>query len=164
MAEETPAEKPAATPEEKPEEKPVPAPAEKPAAEPAPAAEEKPAPEQPAGEKGSSLPFILALIGGIVILLQGALGLFMESTVATFLGMVPGMETLTAVLGATATYVGLVLGVIVILGAVLLRSPGKAKIGGILVLVLSIVALVTGGGFLIGSILGIIGGALGLKG
>jgi hypothetical protein len=40
--------------------------------------------------------------------------------------------------------------------------PGKETIGGILVIILSILSIVIGGGFFIGLILGIIGGILGL--
>jgi Na+-driven multidrug efflux pump len=59
--------------------------------------------------------------------------------------------------------VGLVFGIIVLVGAILMRKPEKAKIGAILVLIFSILSIVIGGGFVIGMILGIIGGALGLK-
>ena len=40
--------------------------------------------------------------------------------------------------------------------------PGKEVIGGILVIIFSILSIVIGGGFIIGLILGIIGGILGL--
>jgi hypothetical protein len=40
--------------------------------------------------------------------------------------------------------------------------PGKEIIGGIIVLIFSIISIVALGGFIIGMILGIIGGILGL--
>jgi len=58
--------------------------------------------------------------------------------------------------------VGTIFAILVIIGAILIYMPGKEVIGGILVLIFSILSIVIGGGFLIGLILGIIGGALGL--
>ncbi len=64
---------------------------------------------------------------------------------------------------ATLGVVGLVLAILVIIGSILIYMPGKEVIGGILVLVFSIISLFfTAGGLFIGLILGIIGGALGL--
>jgi hypothetical protein len=45
----------------------------------------------------------------------------------------------------------------------LYRNPLQKKAWGIIVLVLSIISIVTGGGFIIGLILGVIGGALSLS-
>jgi len=62
------------------------------------------------------------------------------------------------------TAVGLIFGVLVLLGAILLRiRPAHKKAWGIMILVFSIPSIVTGGGFIIGFILGIIGGALALS-
>lgn len=149
MAEEAPAEKPAAAPQEKP--------AEKPAAAPAEAA-------QPSG--GSSKPFILSLIGGILILITGMVLAAMGTLLTAIASIIPmmGMEVLMA--AGAMMYIPLILGIVVIVGAALMKSSGMAKIGSILVLICSIASLVTivGSGFFIGAILGIIGGALGLKG
>ena len=55
---------------------------------------------------------------------------------------------------------GLVCGALVLFGAIMLRiKPENKKAWGILVIVFSIPSVVTGGGFIIGFILGIIGGA-----
>ncbi|MFX0202705.1 MAG: DUF6114 domain-containing protein, partial [Candidatus Hodarchaeota archaeon] len=54
-------------------------------------------------------------------------------------------------------------GVIVLLSAVMLyRNPMSKTTWGVLILIFSILSVVGGGGFLVGMILGIIGGALGL--
>ncbi|MEM4637356.1 MAG: hypothetical protein QXE44_07725, partial [Nitrososphaerota archaeon] len=61
--------------------------------------------------------------------------------------------------------VGLVFGIIVIIGAVMINSgePSKVRTGSILVLIFSILSLiVSGGGFIIGFILALIGSILGL--
>lgn len=150
---EKPAEEPAAAPEEKPAEKP----AEKPQGEAAPAEA-----GQPSG--GSSKPFLLSLIGGILIIITGAILAFAGTLITAMIGSFPGAEGAMATLGAIS-YIPLVFGILVIVGAVLMKNPAKAKIGAILVLIFSILSLLTivGSGFFIGAILGIIGGALGLK-
>ena len=63
---------------------------------------------------------------------------------------------------ATLAAIGVILAILVIIGAILIYMPGKEIIGGILVIIFSILSIFIGGGFLIGLILGIIGGALGL--
>ena len=146
---------------EKPEAKPAPAPEQKPA--PAPAAGQAPA-AAPAGGSTSSVPFILSLVGGILILISGIILAAFGSLLASISAMVPGAEAITGLAGMM--YIPLVLGIIVLVGAILMRNPGKKRMASILVLICSIVSLVTilGSGFFIGAILGIIGGALGLKG
>jgi hypothetical protein len=52
--------------------------------------------------------------------------------------------------------------IIIFIGAYLIYMPGRETLGGILVLIFSIVSFIGGGGFFIGAILGIVGGALGL--
>jgi hypothetical protein len=62
-----------------------------------------------------------------------------------------------------AVEIGLVLSIVVIIGAILIYMPGKETIGGVLVLVFSIINLFFAtGGLFGGLILGIIGGALGI--
>ncbi len=60
--------------------------------------------------------------------------------------------------------IGLISGVLVIIGAVMLDTrPSEHTIWGIIVLVFSIISLLGLGGFFVGAILGIIGGALALS-
>ncbi len=57
--------------------------------------------------------------------------------------------------------INIVSGIVVLIGALMLYSrPKQAHMWGTLVLVFSIVSLVGMGGFMIGAILGIVGGAL----
>lgn len=117
--------------------------------------------------------FILSLIGAILIIIGGISILALGAAAGDFLAVNPA----GAELGAEATElaaslqllgaVGLIAGILVLVGAILLNKPGKETIGGILVIIFSLVSIVTGGGFLIdlfliGLILGIIGGILGL--
>ncbi len=114
-------------------------------------------------EEKPSAAFILSLIAGILILINGvAIG-----AVRSFIGpYIPGMgerALVKSILG-TVMMVGIILGVIVIIAAVMLyRNPTQKTMWGIIILVLSIISLFIGGGFIIGLILGIIGGALALS-
>ncbi len=57
--------------------------------------------------------------------------------------------------------VNVVSGIVVLIGALMLYSrPKQAHMWGTLVLIFSIISLVSMGGFIIGAILGIVGGAL----
>jgi hypothetical protein len=62
------------------------------------------------------------------------------------------------------TAIGLLLGFMVLIGAAMLRiKPAKKKVWGIIIVIFSITSVITGGGFIIGFILGIIGGAKALS-
>jgi len=137
-------------------------------------AEEQPAPPVPAPlpppsrsianqrtsqGKGMSLPFILGLIGGILVILSGAILIVMGSMTISILPIISMWTTLISMLPIS-------FGIVMIVGALLTRKTGKERVGNILVLVISIISLSVGGGLFIatGSILGIVGGALGLEG
>jgi hypothetical protein len=86
-----------------------------------------------------------------------------------FVGLAEFVESLGSVLPfivedifVTLAAIGAILAIIVIIGAILIYIPGKETIGGILVIIVSLISIVIGGGFIIGLILGIIGGILGL--
>lgn len=107
--------------------------------------------------------FVLSLIGGVLIVICGLGYAVLGAICGSLASMAPGGG------GAGATIfiymaLGLISGVIVIAGAMMINKaePDKVKKGSILVVVFSIVSLVSGGGFYIGTILGIIGGVLGL--
>ena len=109
--------------------------------------------------KRATTGFIISLIAGILIVINGlmfvALAEFLETLETSLPIFVTGIF-------AGLAAVGVILGVLVIIGAILIYMPGKEVIGGILVIIISILSIVIGGGFLIGLILGIIGGILGL--
>ncbi|MCD6370863.1 MAG: hypothetical protein J7L63_05175 [Thermoplasmata archaeon] len=96
--------------------------------------------------------FVVSLIGGIFILLNG---LLISSVGGIIVIHHPGA-------GMALVAVGLVLGIVVLIGTMMMRDPQKVKVGSILVLVFSIFSLPIGGGFIIGFLLGLIGGILGL--
>ncbi len=118
--------------------------------------------------KRATAGFIVSLIGGIIdsivaLILIGAASLISEMGESfPGYGLGPGADFAAAAL-ATWGAIGLILAILVIIGAVLIYMPGKEVVGGILVLVFSIVGFPFHlGGLLIGLILGIIGGALGI--
>lgn len=109
--------------------------------------------------KKAQVGFVLSLIAGIIILINAV----MFVALADFLDLVG--TVIPAFVGDIFTglaVVGIVFAALVIIGAILIYIPGKETIGGILVIVFSILSIIVGGGFILGLILGIIGGALGL--
>ena len=55
--------------------------------------------------------------------------------------------------------VTLVLGVMVLLGAFLMRIKGREREGGLTVIAFSVLTIFAGGGYIVGVILGVLGGA-----
>lgn len=115
--------------------------------------------------KRATVGFIISLIGGILILVNALLVLAVAGTVASFAAWTPEAEEAAGVV-STFFYAwaatGLIFAFLVIIGAILIYMPGREVIGGILVLIFSILSIIIGGGFFIGLILGIVGGILGI--
>jgi hypothetical protein len=117
--------------------------------------------------KRATAGFIVSLVGGIIDAIVAVLIIAVASWIEELEEFMPpgtgfGAEITSAIL-TTLGAIGLVLAILVIFGAVLIYMPGKEVIGGILVLVFSIISFFfTAGGLFIGLILGIIGGALGI--
>ncbi len=118
-------------------------------------------------------PFILGLLGGILILL----GAFMMSMFAfgtvNMMGMGMMSGTMVGFSGVMAmmmgysfafTVVGLASGAFVILGSVMLYNrPSESQIWSALILTFSILSIFGGmGGFTVGLLLGVLGGVFGL--
>jgi hypothetical protein len=99
------------------------------------------------------------LIAGILILINAML---LGIVTTWFLGILPTLPESSGndpMILYSVTAIGLVFGALVLIGALLLkRNPEHIKAWGILVIVFSIGSVITGGGFIIGFILGIIGG------
>lgn len=116
-----------------------------------------------AGDKWTRA-FVLALTAGILILLNATAVAVAATWSPEIFPTIPGSSgNETATLYDVAV-VGLICGALVVLGAMmLLRKPAQKRPWGILIIVFSIPSVVTGGGFIIGFILGIVGGALALS-
>jgi len=120
-----------------------------------------------------SAAFILSLIGGLVIVVGSAIEtLFIAfgSYNGTYYGMGPGMMSGDGFYGygsgwmASFSLIALVLGIIVLIGAIMLRArPAEHITWGIIILVFSIASFIGMGGYFIGATLGIAGGAIALS-
>ncbi len=120
---------------------------------------------------------ILSIIGGALMLLCGSMAFMMLAyhgedfgMMDGFGGMMGGYRNMMNGLGFSYSLmsglmlVSLVSGVLVIIGAVMINiHPSQSRTWGIIVLVFSIVSFLGMGGFLIGAVLGIVGGALALS-
>ncbi len=108
--------------------------------------------------------FILSLIAGILIISNTTLLGVATTWFPEVIPTLPGSSANDTTVLYRLTAIGLIFGVIVLLGAIMLHiKPENKKAWGIIILVFSIPSVVTGGGFIIGFILGIIGGALALS-
>jgi len=114
--------------------------------------------------------FILSLIGGAFILVSGfVLSLWSLYGGPWFNGMMGGMTMMGGFnfpsnLMVGFELVGLVSGAFVIIGAIMIRMrPAEHVAWGVVVLVFSITSFLGTGGFMIGALLGIAGGALALS-
>ena len=116
--------------------------------------------------------FIISLIAGILIILGNLYTTMLGITMMGGLGGMMGQQAYGAMGGTWI--LGLISGIIVLISAIMLNiRPGEATHGmracctmwGTMILLFSIVSLFGGsmGGFLIGAILGIVGGALALS-
>jgi hypothetical protein len=114
---------------------------------------------------------ILALVGGILIILGGAFFLAVSVFILPNISYMsmhapPGVTNLPGLVSGAVGVIGvfaLVSGVVVLASAVLLRSnPSQRKTWGVLILVFSILSFVGLGGFVAGAILGIVGGVMAL--
>lgn len=115
-------------------------------------------------QQALSAAFILSLLGGIFIGLGGVMGMLFFGFPAGWFRMMGGMMGgFGMMMGAAFGVFGIASGVIVILGAVMLRaSPKDSSTWGVIILIFSLLSLPSGGGFFIGAILGLVGGILAL--
>jgi hypothetical protein len=120
---------------------------------------------------------ILSIIGGVLMLVGGSMAFMMLSynnggfgmmsgfggMMGSYRGMMDGLGFPYGLMSGLM-FVSLVSGVLVIIGAVMIdMHPSQSSTWGITVLVFSIVSFLGMGGFLIGAVLGIVGGALALS-
>ena len=121
--------------------------------------------------------YVLSLIAGILMVLSGSMGSFtgmMGGMYGGWRGMMGGYNMMGGCnttgypswgYGMGFSIIILIMGLVVIFGAIMLDSkPDEHKTWGTIILVFSILSILGGmGGFGIGAILGIIGGALAIS-
>ena len=111
--------------------------------------------------KKVSLGFVLSLVGGILILLRGIVRIVVGDVI-TFVGSDEVRHRFLA--GLALNVIGgiaVVFGILIIVGAYLIYGRMEAA-GGAIVLIISLLSIFVGSGWLIGLILGVIGGVLAL--
>ncbi len=107
--------------------------------------------------------FILSLIAGILILLGGIsmMGFYMPMW-----GMMGGFGMMNGFGYGTGMFygynlIGIISGLVVLLGAYMLyNKPSESATWGTIILVFSLLSFLGGGGFFVGALLGVIGGAV----
>jgi hypothetical protein len=104
--------------------------------------------------------FILSLVAGLLIVCNavavGVAGAYFPWIFPTL----PGSDSNATVPFTTIAVIALTCGALTLFAAMMLRiKPENKKAWGILIIAFSIPSIITGGGFIIGFILGIIGGA-----
>jgi hypothetical protein len=108
----------------------------------------------------SAKAFALSLIAGILIISNSALLGAAATWFPWIIPTLPGSSANDTTFLIRLAAVGLLFGVLVSIGAIMVRTkPVSKKAWGTMVIVFSIPSVITGGGFIIGFILGIIGGA-----
>jgi hypothetical protein len=132
---------------------------------------------KPIGNQSSTgdIAFALSLTGGILITIGSVIGMGLEALGRPFfwgMGGIMGGYNMMGVYYGTAGYYGvmyflefvaLIAGILVLVFAAAMRSkPSNLKTYGALVMAFSLISLVGMGGFLVGAILGLIGGILAL--
>jgi hypothetical protein len=112
--------------------------------------------------KPANVAFILSIVSGILIVSQGTLR-FIRNQWGLELGI--GEFRRSMVHGSGFRIISIVtvfLGIIVLFGAFLMRN-GRTRDGGITVIAFSALSIMSGGGYLAGLILGVVGGALAIS-
>lgn len=118
--------------------------------------------------------FILSLIGGLIILLGGILASISyiagNTSFGWFGGMMGNWHGIMGTFGLPYSYliafsiIGLISGIIVTIGAFMLNSrPMEHNAWGTIIIAFSVISFVSMGGFIIGAILGLAGGAYALS-
>ena len=126
----------------------------------------------------SGIAFILSLTSGILMLVSGTLstlwfmfgGFDANGMMDGFGGMMGGYRNMMDGFGVASGFMGglslmgLLSGIVVIVGALMLNArPAEHLTWGTLILVFSIISFAGMGGFFIGALLGIAGGAIALS-
>jgi hypothetical protein len=114
----------------------------------------------------SLIPIILSVIGGALLVLNSALFYLEMGDILDFI--IQGfnfslLSDIGLVSASEVPIIGLVLGIGLLINAVLIKiGPEISRSTSILMIVLGVVGILIGNGFLIGSVIGIVGGIVGI--
>lgn len=118
-------------------------------------------------------PFILSLIAGLLILVGGGMMVslarfpFFGGMMGGYYGTMSGYYGMMGGYGGGWFYgfsvIGIISGILVLMSAIMLyNEPGRAYTWGVLILVFSVLSFFGMGGFMLGALLGVVGGTLAL--
>lgn len=103
--------------------------------------------------------YSLSLIAGILVVCNAVAVGIAGTYFPEIFPALPGSDNNATVPFANIAVIALICGALVLFGAMMLRiNPENKQAWGILITLFSIPSVITGGGFIIGFILGIIGG------
>jgi hypothetical protein len=103
--------------------------------------------------------FALSLIAGLLIVCNAVAVGVAGAYFPWIFPPLPGSDNNATVPFTTIAVIALTCGALILFGAIMLRiKPENKKAWGILITMFSIPSVITGGGFIVGFILGIIGG------
>ena len=113
-------------------------------------------------KEGFNVPSALSLAGGIIIVLGGIASWIWHTAFFSQMSWMMGGPWFNAMIAGTSI-IGIVSGALVILGALMMSfRPHESHMWGVMVLVFSLLSFFGMGGFLVGAVLGIIGGSIAL--
>jgi len=118
--------------------------------------------------------FALSLVAGILLVINGLMSVIMLTSFGVNYGFMAGiMSGYAGMMGTFGVSFGLMMGlmissivagIVVLVGAFMLNSqPSDHFAWGVIIIIFSAISFVSMGGFFIGAILGVAGGALALS-
>jgi len=126
-----------------------------------------------AANQGLTFAFIVSLVGGLIVLIAslislvwflsgaanfGGFGNYMRGAMGDYHSFMGGYGTSNNFL-AGISVVGLVCGVIILVGAIMLKVDAhQSSLWAVIIIVFSVISFVGMGGYFIGAILGTVGG------
>ncbi len=117
---------------------------------------------QSAVPKRAAVGFAFSLAGAILILVRGIVRLIVGHDILNFAGSDMVRHRLLAALTFSVLgVIAIVFAIVIIIGAVLLYI-GMTTVGGVIVIIFSLLSIFVGSGWLIGLVLALVGGILGL--
>src|SRR5712664_1694656 len=109
----------------------------------------------------------LSVLGGVFILIGGALVAFDNSAISPFFGYLAngGASGTNVTTVTTVGIIGIIMGLIVIVGGLMMKSkPDKSKMWGAVVIVVAILSWFTAvGGLVIGFLIALAGGIMAIR-
>ncbi len=108
--------------------------------------------------------FTLSVTAGVLIVCNAVAVGVAATWFPWIFPILPGSDNNASIPFMSIAAIGLLCGALVLLGAIMLHTKFEnRKVWGIVIIVFSIPSVITGGGFIVGFILGIIGGAKAIR-